>query len=151
VIIPGLWQGGCLYNQSRSGRSITQAIVPDDTFDVIVSVYQGATNYGPGLGHPAHYVFPFVDEEALSDYALKQLKKATEVTSQAVTEGASVLVRCQAGLNRSGLVVASTLIQLGYKPEDAVQIIRARRSPWALCNETFVNHLLAQELVATPC
>jgi protein-tyrosine phosphatase len=55
--------------------------------------------------------------------------------------GKKVLVRCQAGWNRSGLVTALALMKDGHKAKDAIDLIRARRSPHALCNEDFVRYL----------
>jgi protein-tyrosine phosphatase len=45
------------------------------------------------------------------------------------------------GWNRSGIITALALIKDGYKPKDAIDLIRARRSPHALCNEDFVRYL----------
>ena len=38
------------------------------------------------------------------------------VVADAVGDGRRVLVRCSGGLNRSGLVVATTLVRLGHEP-----------------------------------
>lgn len=57
------------------------------------------------------------------------------------TAGHSVLVRCQAGLNRSGLVVALVLYRDGWAMDDIIERIRERRSPYALCNPFFVEYL----------
>ena len=54
------------------------------------------------------------------------------------------LVHCQAGLNRSNLVAATALIQQGSTPEDAIALLRERRSPVVLCNEAFEEWLLTQ-------
>lgn len=56
-----------------------------------------------------------------------------------------VLVRDQAGLNRAGLVVARTLISDCVEPVEAIEMVRRARSPYALCNERYVAHLLTQE------
>ena len=53
----------------------------------------------------------------------------------------TVSVLCQAGLNRSSLCASLVLMKEGYDPKDAVDLIRARRSPHALCNEDFVRYL----------
>ena len=55
--------------------------------------------------------------------------------------GKNVLVRCQVGWNRSGLVTALALMKDGHKAKDAIDLIRVRRSPHALCNEDFVSYL----------
>lgn len=56
--------------------------------------------------------------------------------------GKRVLIRCQAGLNRSGLVMALVLIRDGYSAADAIELIRSRRGGAALCNSTFERWLL---------
>jgi protein-tyrosine phosphatase len=55
--------------------------------------------------------------------------------------GKKVLIRCQAGWNRSGLLMALVLIRDGHAPSDAITHIRNQRSPHALCNNTFVDWL----------
>jgi len=52
-----------------------------------------------------------------------------------------VLVRCSGGLNRSGVVIAEALVQLGHPPDQAIAAVRAARGPWALTNPGFVAHL----------
>ncbi|MFC1412516.1 MFS transporter [Streptacidiphilus sp. N1-12] len=44
-------------------------------------------------------------------------------------------MRCHSGYNRSGLVVAQTLIELGQDPLAAIALVRQKRSPWALNNQ----------------
>jgi hypothetical protein len=58
--------------------------------------------------------------------------------------GDRVLVRCQAGLNRSGLVTALVLILEGWQPADAIGHLRERRSPYVLFNPHFERWLLAE-------
>lgn len=62
----------------------------------------------------------------------------------AVKVGIKVLVHCQAGLNRSSLVVARALM-LGWDmtADQAIDHVRGSRSPVCLCNETFENWLRA--------
>jgi protein-tyrosine phosphatase len=50
-------------------------------------------------------------------------------------------VRCQYGYNRSGLVIAQTLMELGMDAVSAIDLIRRRRSPWALHNLIFEQYL----------
>jgi protein-tyrosine phosphatase len=58
--------------------------------------------------------------------------------------GEQVLIRCQAGLNRSGLVTALALMHAGYEPGDAIRQIRQQRSQMALFNDHFVTWLVEQ-------
>jgi protein-tyrosine phosphatase len=51
------------------------------------------------------------------------------------------LVHCQAGLNRSGVVVAYALMLNGMSAAEAIARIRERRSPAVLCNPQFERWL----------
>lgn len=44
--------------------------------------------------------------------------------------------------SRSGLVTALVLMLDGHSATEAVNQLRARRSPWALCNDAFVDWLV---------
>lgn len=56
--------------------------------------------------------------------------------------GNNVLIHCQAGLNRSNLIAARVLmLGKGLTADQAIRVIRAQRSPLALCNRHFENWL----------
>lgn len=52
-------------------------------------------------------------------------------------EPGDILVHCQAGLNRSGVVVARVLQKLGWDTSEAIDHLREVRSPAVLCNPAF--------------
>lgn len=57
----------------------------------------------------------------------------------------AVLVQCAAGLNRSGLIVARALMLRDHMTADqAIALIRGRRSPACLHNEAFEGWLRSQ-------
>lgn len=56
-----------------------------------------------------------------------------------------VLVACQAGLNRSSLVMARVLMLNGLTAVEAIEMIREKRSPACLCNPAFEAWLLAAD------
>ena len=56
-------------------------------------------------------------------------------------ETGTVLVHCQAGLNRSGLILAAAMILGGWDVQHAIEHLRTERSPAVLCNQTFVKAL----------
>lgn len=66
--------------------------------------------------------------------------RAAEEVEQGLTRG-KVLVCCQAGLNRSGLVTAQVLIRAGRTPDEAIALLREKRHQLVLCNNSFVNML----------
>lgn len=59
------------------------------------------------------------------------------------------LVHCQAGLNRSSLVAAAALMRTGMSAEEAIDLIREKRSPACLCNKSFEGWLLGYEDMGT--
>lgn len=69
----------------------------------------------------------------------KVIGAATHVASR-WKRGARVLITCQAGLNRSGLVTALALRNLGIDRRVAVILIRQRREG-ALFNPLFVRYI----------
>lgn len=56
------------------------------------------------------------------------------------------LVHCQAGLNRSALIVAYALMLEGMTADEAIALLRAKRSPAVLCNATFEAWLRNQDV-----
>lgn len=52
-----------------------------------------------------------------------------------------VLVHCQAGLNRSGLIVGASLILDGMSADVAIDLLRTKRSDAVLCNQAFADFL----------
>lgn len=60
----------------------------------------------------------------------------------ATAEPKRVLFHCHAGINRSSFMLAQYLCRYwGFTPEDAVKLIREKRSHWCLDNGLFFNRL----------
>ena len=76
------------------------------------------------------------------DQALEQVEAIARWVN-ACRETGPVLVHCQAGLNRSSLVVARALMLAGKSAEDAISTLREKRSPACLCNHAFEEYLRA--------
>lgn len=86
------------------------------------------------------------DRDDLSDSEYKDIlsktDKASDLLADRIRDGQQVLSSCAAGLNRSGLVSAMTLMKLaGMQPAEAVYSVRKGRGPEALFNSTFVKML----------
>lgn len=132
-IVPGLWQGGC-----QSGLVLPASI------SHLVSLYQGES---------------FTVRHALaSTRSVRMLDSTTQdvggvdAIAMWVNEcraSGPVLVHCQSGLNRSGLIVARALTLDGMPPADAVALIRERRSPACLSNPAFLGWVLGCGNTAT--
>ena len=132
-VVPGLFQGG---HDVRS-QSRTACVVADE-FDLVVSMTT-REGYGPDEG-VEHHVARMADAGVDAAVAAR-VEELSVLAATAVRAGRRVLVRCSGGLNRSGLVVASTLVRLGHTPDEAIGLVRGARGPWALTNPAFVTFL----------
>jgi protein-tyrosine phosphatase len=121
-----------------AGR-LERAVVRDE-FDLVQTLLR-LPGYGPAPG-VEHQVWPIPDGP-LDGTQLAGVMRLAQAANDALDQGRTVLVRCYSGYNRSGLLVAHALVQRGHTAEQAIRLIRSRRSPWALHNELFVDYLRA--------
>lgn len=122
-----LWHGGC-----ESG------LEAPDFFKHIVSLYPWERYIPPKGGWQTELSVVMYDSTA---QGFHQIENLAAWVASCVADGPT-LVHCQAGLNRSSLVVARTLIDSGYNPKDAVALMRSVRSPAVLCNPAFAEWVL---------
>jgi protein-tyrosine phosphatase len=83
-------------------------------------------------------------DSAIADIDLDRLKQAVEFGYNRWLSGDRVLVRCQAGLNRSGLVTALIMMSTGLDAETAIEQIRKNRAEIALFNNNYVEWLMSE-------
>jgi protein-tyrosine phosphatase len=137
-ILPGLWQGG------TDSRDVVGRIGANQTptkahFDSVYTLYGHANGADWGV---KELRFPFYDGD-MSDFDPETDLWLLVVEAHADWKaGKRVLIRCQAGLNRSGLVLALTLIRDGFTPREAIDLMREQRGPDAMCNPIFESWLL---------
>lgn len=125
-ILPGLWQGGSHYQDPKDLNY----------FDAVLTLYRSAP---PAKWPVEERRFIIADSRELPD--AQELADAVDWAYRKWTSGRRVLVRCQAGLNRSGLVVALILYKEGWPVREIIPRLRVKRSPYALCNTAFVEYL----------
>jgi hypothetical protein len=126
-VLPGLWQGGCI-NGVRLG----------DEFDLVISLYPWEKyTLGPNTER--------VEFTAYDAAEVPNVAAAAQLAYDNWKDGKRVLIHCQAGLNRSGLVSALVLMGDGYSADDAITLLREKRCPMVLCNAAFERYL--RELV----
>ena len=137
-VSPGLWVGGHDYVDDTAGAGVQRAVVRAE-FDVVVSLFS-RDGHGPdaGVEHHAHRM----PDAQLDRQDLAEVDRLAQVVADRLDEGKRVLVRCQAGLNRSSLVAALALVHRGSSPQAAIDAIRAGRSPNCLFNRSFTAHVL---------
>ncbi|MES9536286.1 MULTISPECIES: dual specificity protein phosphatase family protein [unclassified Actinomadura] len=134
-IVPMLWMGGHYYRDPAGVR--TPAVVGRE-FDLVISLYV-REGHGPDAGVEHRRVE--VPDGPLTAEQIEAVCRAAESVAESVRQGRRVLVRCHSGYNRSGLVIAHALTLLGHSTDDAVFLLRYRRSKWALNNSLFVDYL----------
>ena len=158
-IVEGLWQGGTddtdvvgyhPLADSRSGASLgyfeRKAIaeagacrITRTNFDSVYTLYARAN----GVSWRVKEVRFGFDDGDMTDFSPERdLAFLVREAHRDWKEGKRVLIRCQAGWNRSGLVTALVLIRDGYSPEEAIDLIRANRCSHALSNSIFERWLL---------
>lgn len=140
MIVPNLFQGGTddldvIHLAQTNSRPRV-----DLPFDAIVTMYAWAR---PADWNVQEFRYG-VPDASISDIDLNRLRQAVEFGYDRWKAGDRVLVRCQAGLNRSGLVLALILIKDGLTPQEAISRIRENRGSDALFNADFHDWLLQE-------
>ena len=136
-ILPGLWQGGT-NDRDVLGNRITPIITKEE-FDTVVTMYQWAN---PVDWFVREFRYCIYDSD-IEHFPMAEVFDAVKMAHSDWKRGRRVLIRCQAGLNRSGLVTALVLIREGYTAAEAIQMQREARSEEVLFNQAFVDWLLA--------
>lgn len=75
---------------------------------------------------------PMSDSDRLSRGKIRLALRTSERMADAIKEGKTVLSTCRAGMNRSSLHSAMTMLRLGEEPEEIIKKIRKARGPHAL-------------------
>lgn len=121
-----LWQGGC-----------EDGLVLPDFFKFVVSLYPWERYVVSHDGVHQETVKMYDSLEGPDPAVVLPLaRKVVEFVEQGPT-----LVHCQAGLNRSALIAGTVLVLQGRTPDEAIALMRERRSPAVLCNPVFEQWL----------
>lgn len=137
-IVPGLYQGGTEDDDVLSVPRHELRRRGSYPFDTVVTLYASAQ---PAPWGVEELRFGFFDA-SLQGGDVRAVLRAARFAYQRWASGADVLIRCQAGMNRSGLVTALVLIRAGLTPGQAISLIRHQRGQTCLFNQHFVTWLL---------
>jgi protein-tyrosine phosphatase len=124
-ITPGLWQGGC-----KNGLILPKFIKH------VVSLYRWEE-------YKAKHDLASTLTVRMIDGVDQETGMVDEIARwvNACRKSGPTAVHCQAGLNRSSLVVARALMLDGMTADAAITLIREKRSPACLCNPAFEEWL----------
>lgn len=136
-IATGLFQGGTA-DDDVVWLGASQRLRGDYPFDVVVTLFADANPVPWGV-EEIRFGFP---DATLSDSDAARVVRIARSAHRQWMSGAQVLVRCQAGVNRSGLVTALMLMLAGYSAASAIELIRERRGAVVLNNPHFEEWLL---------
>ena len=137
-ILPALWQGGTEDDDNiYHGQKRLPTMNDPKPFDAVVSLCAYTQPVG-WLTKEFRYGFAdgpvepevYQECERISDWAHSEWKL-----------GSKVLIRCQAGLNRSGLITSLVLLREGMDLAQILELIRSKRGEFALSNKYFVEYL----------
>jgi protein-tyrosine phosphatase len=131
-IISGLWQGGegsLAYSTVKSELSAN--------FDAIATIHPDLRLVDLEIAQIRLELLDTVIERS----QIPAILDTADWVFDRWQDGQQVLVRCQAGMNRSGLIIAITLMKDGYSAAEAISSIR-KKNPYALSNSAFVNYLM---------
>jgi protein-tyrosine phosphatase len=90
--------------------------------------------------------YGFYDSE-ISHIDFDAVERASAFAYSAWKSGKRVLIRCQAGINRSSLVMAHVLMKDKYTAREAIDLMREKRSKAVLLNRHFVDYLVMSDEV----
>lgn len=80
---------------------------------------------------------PLIDGD-ITEVDVEAVEHLVDLAVHYVNAGRKVLVHCNAGLNRSGLVCAMILCKINKMTgKQAIETLRIARSPYVLCNDSF--------------
>jgi hypothetical protein len=108
------------------------------SYDLVVTVCGRREGWAPPPSK-RHLQRPMRDD---ADVDWLYVEDNVEEVVETVESGGTALVRCYTGQNRSGLVTALAMRRLyGMTGDEAVEHLRALRSPTVLCNPVFEQYV----------
>ena len=134
-ILEGFWIGGTddndIYDQ------LEKPMITKKDFDTVFTAYSYAN---PVDWFVKEIRYGFYDSRE-AGFNPEELDDIASMMYADWKKGKKVLFRCQAGLNRSSLCAALVLMKAGYTADEAIALIRQKRSKYALFNRSFVEYL----------
>ena len=111
-ILPGLYMGGTADDATVDVSMPLQGLGDPNLFDAVVTLYSWAQPMGWGV-EEMRYGFA---DASVEHFDTERLLRVSKWAYERWNAGEQVLIRCQAGLNRSGLVTALTMMHAGFAP-----------------------------------
>jgi len=136
-ILPGLFMGGTADNDVVDVAKPLRNLNEVQEFDSVVTCYSWAQ---PMSWYVHENRYGFFDGP-IDEKTFAKVKELASWLHGEWKAGKRCLSRCQAGANRSGLVMGAVLMIEGYTATEAINLIRSKRGQHALFNDHFVRYL----------
>ncbi len=136
-VAPNLFMGGTDDNATIDQAQKLRHFEGSNEFDCVVTLYAWAAPANWGVEERR---FGFPDANIIEEY-IPTIVELAQWAHAKWAAGKKVNIRCQAGLNRSGLVTALTLMISGMSAQEAINTLREKRSDYALCNGEYERWL----------
>ncbi|MEY4323342.1 MAG: hypothetical protein RL410_1123 [Actinomycetota bacterium] len=140
-ILPGLWMGGTHDEDTTDIAKELPKLAHEVPFEAVVTLFAWAHPMPWGIEEMR---WGFADAD-MSYVDTERLFRVVDWAHARWKAGDRTLIRCQAGMNRSGLVTALVLMKEDFKAEDAIKLLRDKRSEVVLFNDHFVDYLVSLE------
>ena len=140
-ILPGLWMGGTADDDYVDTPKELPKLEHGVPFDAVVTLFAWAQPMPWGV---EELRWGFADAN-MGYVDPARLHRVVQWAYDRWQQGDRVLIRCQAGMNRSGLVTALVLMKADHTAEQAISLLREKRSEVVLFNDHFVDYLLGLE------
>jgi protein-tyrosine phosphatase len=144
-VLPGLWQGGT--DDIDVQKQLKTPMITTEQFDTVITMYAYAN---PVDWFVKEFRYGVWDSD-INKMNTEELLDLVRIAHSDWKRGKKVLIRCQAGWNRSGLITALVLIRDGMDARKAIDLIRSTRSDQALCNKSFEKFLIEQDPKVWQC
>ncbi len=139
-VAPNLFMGGTDDDATIDQAQELRNFEASNEFDCVVTLYAWAAPANWGVEERR---FGFPDANLIEEY-IPIIIELAQWAHAKWAAGKKVNIRCQAGLNRSGLVTALTLMISGLSADEAIKTLRTKRSGYALCNSEYEHWLLTE-------
>lgn len=139
-VAPNLFMGGTDDSATIDKPQKLNYFEGNNEFDCVVTLYAWAAPANWGVEERR---FGFPDANLIKEY-IPTIVELAQWAHSKWAAGKKVNIRCQAGLNRSGLVTALTLMISGMSANEAIDTLREKRSGYALCNSEYERWLLTE-------
>lgn len=145
-VAPGLWQGGTSdWDTCFEVRRSPKPAITAKHFDTVITAYAWANPCDWEVKELRYGYYDSDRPDWHKEVDFETIFHLVDIAYADWKKGKKILSRCQAGLNRSSIFTALILMKDGYAAQDAINLIREKRSPWALFNKNFEKWLLEQD------